>query len=415
MNTVATTHEAPGTIPLDTPSTVLTPRGAEQSGGGRMSLSEPAEKPASIESVLEKELAEIRGKESDAKATEAKPEGDKDKAPEKEAKPEAEDKPAKPRAEDGKFAKAEKADDAPAAKDDKGEPAKAAQQEASERRPSEGQHREPPARFLPEARTKWANVPNEVKAEFHRVSAEMERESAAYKDSHERYAQIREFDELARSNGSSLRDSLIKVNQVENALQRNPIDGLDAVLREIGPRKSDGSPLTIMDVANYLSQNPGAYQPGRAAMPAMPQPQQAAGNPEIEALRAEILNLRAEQTVVPVIQRFADALPDFDALQGRIEQILTTGVIDQLYGAGLSLEQKLSEAYRMAGGRGPSSRSDAEALPTDSSAPPPRPVNPDAGTKSVRGAPPGGFDPSTEDTDTDIESILRKEMRRMRS
>jgi hypothetical protein len=414
MNTVATTHEAPGTIPLDAPSTVLTPRGSEQSGGGRMALSEPAEKPASIESVLEKELADIRGKEGDAKEPDAKPVEAKDKAPEKDAKAEVEEKPAKPRAEDGKFAKAEKAETQPEAKADQGEPAKAAEQAAPERRQSEGRHPEPPARFLPEARAKWANVPNEVKAEVHRVSQEMERESQQLRASHERYSQLKDFDDLARSNGRDLRESLTKVNEIENSLRQNPIAGLDAVLREIGPRRQDGSPLTIMDVAQFLSQNPQAYQPSMAVS-APPQAQPPQTNQEIEALKAEIMSMRAEQTVVPVINAFADTHPDFGALESGIVEILNSGVIEKLHGNGLSLEQRLSEAYRMAGGQGPSSRPDTDLSAAHSAVTTERPVNPDAGTKSVRGAPANGFDPATEDADSDIESVLRKEMRKLRS
>lgn len=413
MNTVATTHEAPGTIPLDAPSTVLTPRGPDSSGGGRMALSEPAEKPASIESVLEKELSSIRGEtakeEEGAKPAEAKgekPEGDsKDKS-------EAEEKPAKVRSEDGKFAKSEKAEEQPAAKAEKGEPAKAAQQEAPERRPSEGQHREPPARFLPEARAKWANVPNEVKAEFHRVAAEYEQEGQQFRASHERYTQLKEFDDLAKSNGRDLRESLTKVNEIENALQRNPIAGLDAVLREVGPRKSDGSPITIMEVARFLTDNPNAYQPQMhvQAQPAAQQP-----NAELEQLKSIVFNMQAQQTVTPVIQAFAADRPDFDDLSDRITQILGSGVIEQLYGTGLSLEQRLSEAYRMAGGQDPSSRPDTDLSAAHSAVTTERPVNPDAGTKSVRGAPANGFDPATEDADSDIESVLRKEMRKLRS
>lgn len=399
----------PGTVALEPPSTVLNPQTIEHiSGGGKTALTEKDDS-GSIESVLEAELAEI--KSSDAKAE--KPEV-KEAAEPKEEKEAKDEKAPKPRAEDGKFAKAEKAEAEPP-KADKGEPVKAAQQEAPERRPSEGQHREPPARFLPEARAKWPNVPNEVKAEVHRFAAEMEQETGRYKASHERYETLKPFDDLARSNGRDLRESLTKVNEIENALQRNPIAGLDAVLREVGPRKQDGSPLTIMDVAQYLTQNPQAYQPQMQAAPqqAAQQPQ---ANPEIEALKAEVLSMRAEQTVVPVIQRFADAHPDFDAISGRVTEILTTGVIEKLYGNGLSLEQKLSEAYRMAGGQSPTSRPDTEAAPAHSEATPLRPVNPDAGTKSVRGAPADGVDTANaDDTDSEISELLRKEMKRMRS
>lgn len=312
---------------------------------------------------------------------------EKDAAPKEEAKPEAEEKPAKARAEDGKFAKAEKADAQPEAKAEKSAPEKAAEPAVPERRQSEGRHPEPPARFLPEARSKWANVPNEVKAEFHRVSQEMETENQQFRSSHERYSQLKDFDDLARSNGRDLRESLTKINEVENAMRQNPIAGLDAVLREIGPRKQDGSPLSIMDVAEYLTQNPQAYRP---QMQTAPQAQQPQSNQEIEALKAEVQNLRAEQTVVPVIQRFADAHPDFDAMSGRVTEILTSGVIEKLYGNGLSLDQKLSEAYRMAGGQGSSSRSDTETETTHSEAErSARPVDLD-GQKSIKGAPTAG-------------------------
>lgn len=303
-------------------------------------------------------------------------------------KADAEPKADKARDESGKFAKADPAAEQQVdAKADKGAPEKAAEQAVPERRQSEGRHPEPPARFLPEARSKWANVPNEVKAEFHRVAQEMEQETGRYKASHERYETLKPFDDLARSNGRDLRESLTKINEIENALRQSPIAGLDAVLREIGPRKQDGSPLTIMDVAQYLSQNPQAYRPDMSIAQQAQQPQ---SNQELEALKAEVQTLRAEQTVVPVIQRFADAHPDFDAISGRVTEILSTGVIEKLYGNGLSLEQKLSEAYRMAGGQGPSSRPDTDSAPAHSDAAPmARPVDPD-GQKSIKGAPTSG-------------------------
>lgn len=403
----------PGTVALEPPSTVLNPQTIDNiSGGGKPGLTEPDDG-GSIEDVLEAELAEIRKADKPEKV-DAKPEADakaeKPEAKEKDAK--AEEKPGQPR-ENGKFAKAEKAEDEPEAKADKGAPAKGATgQEGSERRTSEGRHPEPPARFLPEARAKWANVPNEVKAEFQRVSQEMEQETQQYRASHERYTQLKEFDDIARGNGRDLRESLMKVGEVETALARNPIAGLDAVLREIGPRKSDGSPLTIMDVANYLTQNPQAYQQHTASVAPREMPQPPA-NPEIEQLRAQVNTLVANQTILPVVERFSEGKPDFEALSGTIEKILSEGIVDRLYGAGLSLEQKLSEAYRMAGGQAPSSRSDTDLLPAHSDAAPARPVNPDAGKKSVRGAPADGDDTSAEEPDTDIREMLRKEMRRL--
>lgn len=412
-----TTVVAPGTVAVEPPSTVLNPQTVTTvSGGGQPNLTEPKgedTKPQSIEDVLESESKRL--KEADAEAEKSAKE--KAETAVKDAKAKAdeaakgdkkdEEKAAQAKDEKGRFAKAEEP------KADKGAPEKAAtERSGTDDRQSEGRkHAEPPARFLPEARTKWANVPNEVKAEIHRVSQEYEAEIQKHKAATERYEPIRQYDELAKSNGRELKDSLAKVTEVEQAIARNPIAGLEAVLREIGPRKADGSPLTLIEVAQHIVNNPQSYHQAIQA-PVMPQQQQPQTNHEIEALRAEIQNMKAEQTIVPLITRFAEANPDYHALEPKIAEILGSGVIEKLYGTGLSPEQKLAEAYRMAGGN-PSSQSLLQAQAAHSEAEPARPVNPDAGKKSVRGAPSDGDDPASEEPETDIREMLRKELRKL--
>lgn len=296
------------------------------------------------------------------------------------------------RGEGGKFAKAEPAQ--PEAKAEQGAPEKAAAERgAPEERQSEGRkYSEPPARFLPEARTKWANVPNEVKTEFHRVSQELEGEITKYKQSSERYEQLRQYDDIARNNGRELKDSLAKVVEIETALSRNPIAGLDAVLREIGPRKADGSHLTLLEVAQHIVQNPQAYHSAtsQVSQASQSQPQAQQRNPEIEALRSEINSMK-QQAILPEIERFYDAhsiTPGSD-IENALASVLESGVIEKIYGNGLSLTQRLSEAYRMAGGL-PPSRSEPEVAAAPAPVVPQgRPVDPD-GAKSIRGAPSAG-------------------------
>lgn len=352
-----------------------------------------AAKPLSTRDAIAKAFDEA---EKASKAEAAKPEPAVVKA--EDAKPKPEEATAKPRAEDGKFAKVEKPEAAAEANVEKGAPEKAAgERAAQDERPSEGRKFvEPPARFLPEARAKWANVPNEVKAEFNRVAQEYEQENQQFKASHERYTQLKGFDDIARTNGRDLRESLVTINQIENTMGRDPIAALDHVLREIGPRFKDGTPLTLYDVAQFVvQQGPEDFQKRTAqGMPpqaqAQVQPAAPQANQEIAQLREQVNALVANQTVLPVVEKFSDGRPDFDALSPRIEQILTSGVIEKLYGTGLSLEQRLSEAYRMAGGQAPSSRSDSEPSPAHSDvAPVARPVDPD-GQKSIKGAPTAG-------------------------
>ena len=115
-----------------------------------------------------------------------------------------------------------------------------------------------------------------------------------------------------------------------------------------------------------------------------------------------------------MVNSFAQSHPDFEQLAPQIKAILESKVIDGIYGSGLSYEQKLSEAYRMAGGR-----ASMQQMPEDTgeihSEVAARPVNPDAGKKSVRGAPSNGADIATDDRETDMDEFFRKELRKLRS
>ncbi|URQ76172.1 MAG: hypothetical protein NBV76_05275 [Candidatus Ochrobactrum gambitense] len=424
-----TTVTQPGTVALEPPSTVLNPETVSGiSGGGQPSLSDP-DKGNSIQSVLEGELSRLR--EEDAKApkqdetsekSDEKPKAEKearqddDKKPEKAEK--SDEKPAKTRSDDGKFAKAEKAEEADEAKAEKGAPEKAATERSApdDNRQSEGRKfAEPPARFLPEARTKWANVPQEVKAEFHRVSQEMETELTQSKTARERYEPIRQFDEIARQNGRDLKDSLAKVIQIEQHIARDPIGAIETILREIGPRKQDGSPVSLYEVAQVVMQR--GPQSSAQAMP-----RQMADDPKVSAIEQELNALKtqlATAKVTPIIEKFASEHSDYQALEPQIEAVLKSGVIDQIYGSGLSLDQKLAEAYRMAGGSMPPSRSGLESDPAHSAATPApsqdddKKPSIDAGTKSIKGAPSDGMDTVIEEQSQDLRDILKKEFRKM--
>ena len=391
-----TTVESPGTVPVST--TINDGTIPEASGSGIRSADlgqdkpEPPKKPESVRDTLESVKKDIDKAE-------------KAEAPEPEDKPKVEAK-AEPKKADEK-PEASK----PEAKESEA-PKPASGRDGDEPRQSEGRkHVDPPARFLPEARTKWANVPNEVKAEVHRVSQEYETELSQSREARERYEPIRQFDELARSNGRDLRQSLEKVVQIENALASNPLAGLEMILREVGPRKPDGTPMNLMDVVRHVSQmQPDQLQ---AAMQ-QPQQQQRQPDPEVAQLRQEIEAMKAqsaEAELMPLVDRFAATNPDYHALEPQMAEILRSGVIEKLFGTGLSPEQRLAEAYRMAGGS-PSQSGTAQELPAST---PARPEHLDAGTKSVRGAPNGGSDPVFDRPNVSTRDLLRDEMRKLRS
>ena len=379
------------------PSQIIDPSASDAGAAGRgVSLPEadapkPEPKLSTRDAIAKAfdEAAEASAKDKAAAAV--KDAGEKVKEAEK-----AEPKPAPVRTEGGKFAKAEQPEGEPAKADPSAAEKPAPGQEAADKsRQSEGrQHQEPPARFLPEARTKWANVPNEVKAEFHRVSQEYEGELTKAKQVTERYEPIRQFDEIAKQNGRELKDSLAKAVEIEQSIARNPVAGLDAVLREIGPRKADGSPVSLYEVAQGIARmTPQQYAQmigGQQAQPQARQTQQV--DPELAALKSELSEVKstlAQQRAAPIIESFAASHPDYHAIEPQIAAVLKSGVVEQIYGSGLSPAQKLEQAYRMAGGSSPS-QSQPEPAPQHSEAPAAAlPVDLD-GHKSVRGAPTSG-------------------------
>lgn len=415
MNDTLTVDTSPSSnsTSLDT-----TPVAATQNGGGQ--VQEPKQdRPETVADSIRSVI-----KEHDEKATKAE-EAKVDKAdakPEVKSEPKAEKPQAeKARAEDGKFAKAVTGVDPVKVEADKSAAEKPATEraETDDKRSSEGRkYVEPPARFLPEARTKWANVPNEVKAEMHRVSQEYEHREQQTRSTVERYETIRQFDEQARANGRDLKDSLNKMVQIEQALARSPVMGLEMILREIGPRKADGSPMSLHDIATQVARlSPQQYAQNMGMHQQQAQPRQQQADPKVAQLEQTVASLQSmmvQQQANPIIQSFAAAHPDYYALEQSIADVLKSGIIDRIHGTGLTPEQKLAQAYRIAGGQGPSSHASADSQAPIPVLPKDRPVDP-AGQKSITGALNSrGDDPDdTDDAETDdIRTMLRKGIRR---
>lgn len=404
-----------GTAPL---STSIDRGGAPLgTGGGVPNLSEPkAPEPAKVEKpetpgdTLKAELARVREEEAkDAKPAmeaDAKPDDKAVKADDKAT----DEKAARQRNEQGKFAKAEKPEDAAQVEqtgEQKGEPEKAATgQDGSERgRPSEGrQHVEPPARFLPKEREGWANVPNVVKSAIDRISKEHETEVSQYRESHENWQKVAKFDEMAKQHKTTVSDALERYTALDGLLSSNPIEAIRQIMATRG--------ITPEQYANHVLSNPEAHRaPAPQAQSSHPTP-----DPKVSVLEERLVQLEgrlAEKEATPIITEFASSRPDYWALQDKIAGVLESGVIDKLYGGSLSAEDKLAEAYRMAGGTGPTSQPEAKLDPTHSNPEKAgRPAKLDAGTKSIRGAP-NGQDPDEDDPDaTDIRTLLRREMRK---
>lgn len=376
----------------DTLSTVIdTDVENDATGGGKAPIAEPSARDDVAAAFKEAE------ENAEAKAEPKKEEQKADPKPE----PEAKSAPAKPKADEAK----EVPESEPKADD-----AKDADKEVREKRepkPGEGEYLEAPKNFLPEAKEKWGNVPRPIRAEVHRVLEE----ASAANEQYKRYDDLRPFDELAKSNGRDLRESLLKLNEIENLLQANPIAGLNAILGEIGPRKQDGQPYSMIEVAQFIAQQ-GQHGYQQIVQNGQQAQRQQQGNAQIEALQAQIAHMKTEAAAKDIIEPFRAANPRYDELQDDIAFFLQSGKIP----ASLPPSEKLAVAYDMAVRINPASHVD-QGQAHDGLAQDGRAASDLSGKpKSIKSSP-GSVSEDADDTAASDESVLdsiRAVQRRMK-
>jgi hypothetical protein len=382
----------------ETLSTTLdTEAGPSGAGGGQVAeTTEPNSLRADLEAAFKEDAAKPpeADKVEDKKATADKP----DDKPENVAKePEAKDakeqtkpedvKADRQRADDGKFARAER----------------------------EGEQREgkrfveAPKNFLPAARDVWRNTPHAVQTEVARLVQEHERTSEQTKQTVERYESLRHYDEVAKGNGRDLRESLERMSHVETLLQKNPLAGLNAILMEIGPRKADGQPFSLYEVAQFVAQQePQSYQ----QMVAQGQePQQPKEDPRIAQLQQQLAQVQEQTAQQTIIEPFARSHPRYAELEQDIAFFLQSGKVP----ASLSPYDRLAAAYDMAERMNPPSHIDDQAAHREGLADIRRADDDFSGSKSIKSSPGSvteTYDPEAKPGES-IRDSLRAEARRM--
>ncbi len=241
----------------------------------------------------------------------------------------------------------EKADDKPEqeAKPEAKEDAEPKADEKAEEKPeAEQRHRAPPKNFLPDAVEHWKNTPRSVRRDIEVMERTHEEEIGRYREAGQRYESIKPFDDLARENGLDLRESLTRIHELENLMQTQPLMGLNRILMEAGPRKNDGQPMSLFEVASFIvSQGQEGYQ----KLMQMPQSNGHAVNPQIAQMQEKIDRLEAQakaSEMNPIVERFASRNARFSELQDDVAFFLQSGRIS----ASLSPEERLAAAYDMA-------------------------------------------------------------------
>jgi hypothetical protein len=393
-------------------STALDPEPLGGPSGGGAPSKLPAEEPSlrdTIAGAMKEESQEE--KPGDAAKPDPKPDAETDKkAPEKGAEkqegesksPETKDTPKAPeRGADGKFQAKEKA-----AENDGGATAESDTPKPDAEKP--GGHIEPPSKFLPDAKETWRNTPRAVQRDVANMAREHDAELSRYREAAERYEPIRQFDDIVRQHGrAGVHETLTEVAQLEDLMAKNPLAALNQILLRAGPRKADGQPVSLFEMAQFVvGQGAEKYQQIVAQ-----RPQQAPAqndNGEIAQLKAQIAQMQEQQLAANVIGPFRATHPRYDELRGDIAFFLKSGKIPD----SLSASERLEAAYDMAVRINPASHvPDAAKSQTDPD-PGDRAVEDLSGSKSIKSAP-GAVSPDLEpDRGGSIRDILRDQMRR---
>lgn len=320
-----------------TDSTVLDPNASVPggSGGGTPNLRDQMRDTVADAVAKASEAADkADAAPKDAAEPEVKPaEAEAKKAPEKAPEKPSEPKAAPERGADGKFAGTGK----PA---DDGEPKLGADKPNGA---DKGDNIHAPARFMPDAREKWTNTPRAVQRDVEHAFREHEAELTKYREAAERYEPIRQYDDYVRQNGrAGVHETLAEVAQLEDLMGKNPIAAVNQILQRAGPRKADGSPVSLREFVQTVAQmDQAAYN--RAVAPQQQQSPQN-DNPRIQQLEQQLAQMQVQHVASSVIEPFKRDHPRYDELSPHIAKFLKSGMVPD----SLSAPERLAVAYDMA-------------------------------------------------------------------
>lgn len=269
---------------------------------------------------------------------------------------------------------------------------------------------EAPKRFSSDvaASADWAKTPESVQGAVHRVQREMEDGITKYKASHDRYETFREIDEIAKSNGHELRQSLDKVVAIEQAFARNPVEGFQRICDHFGLNMRQlAAHIAGMKAEDVQVQQEGTINELRRELADLKQQisgvstgfqqqQTAATSKEVEAFASR-----------PEYARFYDLMED-------IAFFLKSDKVD----ASLPPIDRLKAAYELADRLNP----DPNAKPATTTAPASDAVaakasdaNSEAlaaqtrkGGKSITGAPNAGEDVADREPSTSVRDSIKR-------
>lgn len=283
--------------------------------------------------------------------------------------------------------------DAPEAKEPQQEP------ETPEQKPTA--YKEAPKGFDDVAKAGWEDTPESVRGAFHRRMQEMESGIERHRQVAQEFEAVRPYAEMARQSGTDLATALQRYTQMEQQLRQNPLQGLQAVVANMGLKKSDGTPITLRDVAaNIMGQTPDrAASQQEATISRLTQQVQSLTN-QLGGFSKHVETQQQQartDSAANEWQAFQNNNPRAAELEPQIAEFLTKYPAN-----GMSVGERLQDAYDWAVSRNPSvAHTDNPPLVQTQKEATPNP----AGQKSISGAPKGNNTASSRKKPSRSEAI----------
>jgi len=237
--------------------------------------------------------------------------------------------------------------------------------------------REPPQRMADHAKAAWADTPEPVRGEIHRMHTEFSNAYNQLRPAAEAFQPIARYHQMAAQHGTTLERALHNYTSMEQKLRADVVGGLDVIVNNLGlTDPQTGQRIGLRDIAYHvLSQSPEQLKQLQMGN------QQSAAGQQIGALHQEIAGLKNALHQMHTQQQFAytrSQVDQFAASHPRFDELGT--LIEQELQLGFDLET----AYRRAERLQPSATQAAQTRETAPSAQTRPPAD-----KSISGSPGG--------------------------
>ncbi len=276
-------------------------------------------------------------------------------------------------------------------------------------------YREPPAGFDDAAKAEWEAVPETVRGAMHRRAQEMERGIEKYRTDSEAFEPVRKYHDLAKESGTDLPTALSRYVALETKLRQNPLEGLQDVVANLNLKKSDGTLVTLRDVAaSIMGQSPDQSTSRQESTIQRLSMQLQQVNEQLAGLSTHVEGQRQQAKVSSAESEwssFQREYPRARELENDIASFLTKYPAPD----NMPVKERLADAYAWAVAKSPNGAhtasfsngahtADPSLAQTQAALPNP------AGQKSISGAP-GGTDAKSAPRNLNRSAAIEKAMR----